>query len=388
MKQPEKITKQISMEDSKLLREAFMLSKKAELINKNGPKNIGSTEDEAAKMFRDYENIWERIVEKYFDITVLSHMIEWDTNLNFTEVTLTIYPDSQICPDEQLKKIEEYRKELGDFIKVEDHGCTVTTFGKENLSQGCQSCKNGTWWCVFVYGVCNMFCKFCPQSRDRNEVLAKRRMGGTHTGLLMEDKIYYDIHKDIFTGVSYSGGEPLLNLNRILELANYISDGEKDVYQWIYTNGTLLTKGMLKQLKSAGINEIRFNLAATNFDPKIIEKLYWVRENNLWTTVEIPSIPEVYKALVEDGLLTKIPINQLNLAEMQLMFPIHWASYVNGGSVVKYTTYHGFHPSDSWEITYKILLAAKEASIDYIINDCSAQAKYLQQMAKKVTNSC
>jgi pyruvate formate-lyase activating enzyme-like uncharacterized protein len=205
---------------------------------------------------------------------------------------------------------------------------------------------------------------------------------------MSQNKLYYDLHKDIFTGVSYSGGEPLLYLDRILDLASYINEqSEGKVYQWMYTNGTLLTKEILKKLKEVGIKEVRVDLASSNYHPSIIKKLNWIKEYMERTTVEVPSIPETFEALVSNKLIGNLTIDQLNLAETILQQPINWSTYAIDIPLVKYRGNDGYHPSNSWEITYQIFEAAKDAGVLYNINDCSQQTKYLQMYSKKVQSS-
>ena len=48
---------------------------------------------------------------------------------------------------------------------------------------------------------------------------------------------------------------------------------EANIHQHLYTNGTLATEESLKALGDAGLDEIRFNLAATNCSDKVIENM-------------------------------------------------------------------------------------------------------------------
>jgi len=72
-----------------------------------------------------------------------------------------------------------------------------------------------------------------------------------------------------FSGVSISGGEPLLTPD--LTLA-YLSAVRKrcgdNVHLWLYTNGTLLTADLCSRLKDAGLDEIRFDLGAVRYHLK------------------------------------------------------------------------------------------------------------------------
>jgi len=68
----------------------------------------------------------------------------------------------------------------------------------------------------------------------------------------------------------------------------------RDIYIWLYTNGDLVDKNKLNTLKEAGLNEIRFDIAARNYDLKAAKMAIGIIDR---VTVEIPAIPEDYEIL-------------------------------------------------------------------------------------------
>lgn len=84
----------------------------------------------------------------------------------------------------------------------------------------------------------------------------------------------------------------------------------------LYTNGDLVRKETLKQLQAAGLNEIRFNISARDYDltPVALAKSYIPL-----VTVEIPAIPEeieqVKAAMLE---LEAIGVDFLNLIQLEI----------------------------------------------------------------------
>jgi pyruvate formate-lyase activating enzyme-like uncharacterized protein len=99
-------------------------------------------------------------------------------------------------------------------------------------------------------------------------------------------------HKKVnIKGVSFSGGEPFLNFPEIITRLEALKQELPDTYYWLYTNGTLVCKEHIDILADLGINEIRYNTAATGYNNKKILRIieYSARKiENI--TVEIPVI--------------------------------------------------------------------------------------------------
>ena len=77
-----------------------------------------------------------------------------------------------------------------------------------------------------------------------------------------------------FTGASISGGEPLLTLGRSLSFIRAIKNRfGSAMHVWLYTNGTLATVDILTQLRDAGLDEIRFDIGATDYNLGMIRML-------------------------------------------------------------------------------------------------------------------
>lgn len=88
------------------------------------------------------------------------------------------------------------------------------------------------------------------------------------------------------------------------------------MYLWIYTNGILGSKEMYKQLANAGLDEIRFDIGASNYDLKYIKL---VKDSIPNISVEIPAVPEdleqIKQILPE---LIEIGVTNLNLHQLRL----------------------------------------------------------------------
>jgi pyruvate formate-lyase activating enzyme-like uncharacterized protein len=94
-------------------------------------------------------------------------------------------------------------------------------------------------------------------------------------------------------GVGFSGGEPLLRLQHLLFCLSRLRESQLNLYIWVYTNGTLLTKDLISALAGAGLDELRINMAATGYFHGHVTTLLRHAVTCLpCVTVEIPAIPE------------------------------------------------------------------------------------------------
>jgi len=180
-----------------------------------------------------------------------------------------------------------------------------------DLSPGCRTCGEGTWACLFVNGVCNARCFFCPApqlTRDPPET----------SGLPfpeVDDFLDYVEHFG-FTGVSLSGGEPLLTEERTHAfLAGLRARFGASLYLWLYTNGLLATPERLARLAAAGLDEIRFNALATDCDLTAIRAAVGLFPR---VTVEIPAPPGEAPRLVRLAEeLAAAGVRHLNLHQLR-----------------------------------------------------------------------
>jgi pyruvate formate-lyase activating enzyme-like uncharacterized protein len=89
--------------------------------------------------------------------------------------------------------------------------------------------------------------------------------------------------------VGISGGEPTLRPERLLRLVRALRSLPYRVRIDLYTNGDRLSDALLSELKEAGLDAVRFNLVAREFDIEPLERaLRYFKE----TAVEVPVIPE------------------------------------------------------------------------------------------------
>ena len=126
-----------------------------------------------------------------------------------------------------------------------------------NICRGCKLCYEGYKLIIFVTGLCNHGCFYCPISEKRSGVdlsLANERVITTEEDLLEE--AYISGSK----GASFTGGDPGLVPNRVLQMAALLKkEFGSNYHLHIYVRPT---KSIIPQFKnwSKLIDEIRFHV--------------------------------------------------------------------------------------------------------------------------------
>jgi organic radical activating enzyme len=316
---------------------------------------------------------------------------------------------------EFIERIHKRQEEIKDSLEIHDSGLSVwtkTPSGK-TLSKGCQTCKAGTWQCLYVGKKCNVDCVYCAQGTRQEKMADPERPD------LINDAYHIDEVKGMFNdpgaiwagsnvgGIGYSGGEPFIYLDKVLNLAEFVSRYHGHIYQWIYTNGLLVTEDKLKSLYDTGVREIRFHIGATNFNKKVLNNLEMAKGIMDYVNVESPSNPELKEFLIDKrGIhwLEDVGVYQINLGELSTVAVNEMTKFLQGHKrVLEYfqknqvyvcdsiigTSVAGrnlsqiyISPAISREITYDIMKYTIENNIDILINDCSQDAKHIQRLQK------
>jgi hypothetical protein len=181
-----------------------------------------------------------------------------------------------------------------------------------SVSMGCNICGEGKWSCLFITGQCNAKCFYCPTRQNQDEDPATQNLIFDKP----DDYAEY-INRFGFKGVSFSGGEPFLKFERLMDFLTTVRKKcAPNIYIWAYTNGILVTEEKLKQLASAGLNELRFDIGATGYN---LENLRKAKGIIPVVTVEIPAVPESKQKLKELlPEMIKYGVKHLNLHQLRL----------------------------------------------------------------------
>lgn len=222
-----------------------------------------------------------------------------------------------------LKAIDQWRAEIKSLHVRDGHTAILPGSATAAISKGCEACKVGTWYCLFIGSRCNLTCSFCVRGHrtEKLSVDPMKAVGGRHLGDAVTDReVLVEMGRSSYlNGFSFSGGEPWMYLNRVKTLSKEISRQFPKVYQWIYTNGTMVDPRRAEELHACGIQEIRFDTAATDFSPKVMEKIALARKIFPVVTIETPVLPGSEDAcLASLDAAAEIGIDYVNLHDLKL----------------------------------------------------------------------
>lgn len=272
--------------------------------------------------------------------------------------------------EEVLAKRDRIMEELTNRGVLFSHG--GSKLDVRRLSPGCRACGSGDWSCLFINGICNMRCFYCPSDQGAEEVPQ------TNTVPFPDPRDYIDYLKYFnFTGVSMSGGEPLMTYKKTLRYIDMVRRHIGDrVHIWMYTNGTLASGDRLSALRDAGLNEIRFDIGALGYR---LEPIFQAIGLFDVVSVEIPAIPEDFSLLCDTVLrLKEAGVGYLNLHQLQLT-PYNFSKLCKRN----YTFLHGPKVTvlESELTALKLLLWTLEKGVDLPVNYCSFIYKHTYQKA-------
>ncbi len=258
------------------------------------------------------------------------------------------------------KQRDELLCSLSSWVHYSAKGSKLYTGSR---SPGCQICENGYWGCNFINRLCTQNCFFCP-----NDLTMKDESISQTDDFKFKNPMDHIHFLKTFgiKGVGFSGGEPLLVLDNLLSHITAIrKEFGNSMYQWMYTNGDLVNNSVLKRLRDAGLNEIRFNLSARNYDvsPLLLAKKYLSI-----VTVEIPAVPEEFE-LIKNLLVEweSMGVDFLNIHQLN--------ATAHNYKSFRQRNYHILHQPDtpvfeSEMCALKLLRFSQERKLSIPINYC------------------
>jgi pyruvate formate-lyase activating enzyme-like uncharacterized protein len=250
----------------------------------------------------------------------------------------------------------------------------------DNHSQGCKACQEGKWLCIFLTYLCDASCGFCPAPMHKGDTV--NSAFGDDPGIILE---YLDRYP--FKGVSFSGGECFMVYDRMLDWLKQFKAHKPDLYYWAYTNGINVEREQMEKLKEAGLNELRFNTAASGYDDKkVLETIANATEFFEHVAVEIPSIPEDLKRLKTVlPILDQLGVNYLNLHEYILVPNDPNTQTAPKGQFLMNHEMRMLYHRESLANTDEIKAFCQANNLKIRINNCSLQKKDHQMLGRRLT---
>lgn len=193
------------------------------------------------------------------------------------------------------------------------------------LPMGCIQCREGAKLVLFVTGLCDKECFYCPVSRDkmyRDVVFANERP--VHIGDW--DAIVEEAEMIGAKGAGITGGDPMVVPHRVIDLCKRLkAEFGPDFHLHLYTSCAFDTEWIAK-MKDAGLDEIRFHPELREYkdmdnswhDAAIREAI----RVGLTTGCEIPAVPgKEDDILALANYLERVGAGCLNMNELEFSDP-------------------------------------------------------------------
>ena len=252
----------------------------------------------------------------------------------------------------------------------------------EKCPGGCKSCLLGTGLsAVRKTNRCNINCKFCynyGEMEDQPPIGENMwEIGGCK--FRTEDiPLLLSIQKKP-TGIAYVYLEPFMEIEKYYPVVRHFSDAR--VHQHLYTNGTLCTEENLKALGESGLNELRFNLGATNCADRVIEHIGMAKKYIPMVGIETPMTPEFYDAFMQKKeKILATGLDFINCAELHL----NANNIENYAGENMYMSRHGYvSPIWSHHLTLRFMRMAAEENWPVVVHDCCNRTKFTRDLHLK-----
>ncbi len=179
------------------------------------------------------------------------------------------------------------------------------------LPKGCRLCAKGSKMVLFVTGLCDSSCYYCPLSEEK---AGKDLVFADEMPVSDDQDIFYETDAIRGEGAGISGGDPLCTVDRTLDYIRLLkSKYGNDFHIHLYTSKTTVSQENLEQLKNAGLDEIRFHPQKDDWSG--IERAL---ETGLIVGIEVPTIPGKTEKLKQIALRAEeLGLSFLNMNELE-----------------------------------------------------------------------
>ena len=258
-------------------------------------------------------------------------------------------------------------------------GRTLYVGEDSRFPQGCRSCLLGTGLsAIRKTNKCNLHCRFCYDygEMDGQPPIGEGmwEIGGTK---------FYERDIELLlsvqqkpTGISYVYLEPFMEIEKYYGVIRKFH--QAGVHQHMYTNGTLATEENLRALGESGLDELRFNLGASDCANRVIANMALAKRFIPRVGIETPMTPECYRAMLEKKqAILATGLDFINCAELHLN-PNNIGNYWGENFYLCHLGY--LSPIWSRELTLKLMRQADEENWPVAVHDCSNMTKFARDL--------
>ena len=274
-------------------------------------------------------------------------------------------------------RIERMKAEIPGLKSL--GGRTLYVGPEERFPAGCKSCLFGSGLsAIRKTNRCNLQCPFCYNygELDCQEPIGEGlwEIGGTR--FYEEDvPLLLSVQKKP-SGVSYVYLEPFMEIEAYYGIIRRFH--EAGIHQHMYTNGTLCTEENLRALAEAGLDELRFNLGASNCADSVIDSMATARKYFRYVGIETPMTPAFWEGFnLKKERILATGLDFINCAELHL----NANNLPNYAGEPMYMTRLGYlSPVWSREITMRMMAMADRESWGIVVHDCSNHTKLARDL--------
>ncbi|RLI74795.1 radical SAM protein, partial [Archaeoglobales archaeon] len=156
------------------------------------------------------------------------------------------------------------------------------------LTEGCRLCREGAKLVLFITGLCNNSCFYCPISEEKRgkDVIFANEREVNNINDFIEEANLMDAE-----GIAITGGEPLLRLERVLEFLKL--SNSLGLHSHLYT--AIPAKERVIKKLSKYLDEMRFHPVELRNVGRYEKPLILANKHGIEVGFEIPAIEYNYQ---------------------------------------------------------------------------------------------
>ena len=295
------------------------------------------------------------------------------------EIALAVFSQIELAAEARFRKLAE---EIPGLKGLGAGPSTYYVGPEERFPRGCRSCLMGTGLsAVRKTNRCNARCPFCYDYGVLDAIPpigeGLWEIGGGRYREEDLDLLFALQGKP--TGIAYVYLEPFMEIEKYYGIIRRFH--EAGVHQHLYTNGLNATEDRLRALGEAGLDEIRFNLGASNTADSVLDAMAAAKKYIPQVGIETPMTREFEAQFHEKkaGILGT-GIDFMNCAEVHLN-ENNLPNYL--GENLYYYRMGYLSPVFSREITLRLMREAAEEGWPIVVHDCSNRTKFARDLNQK-----